>query len=134
MVAPKKLKLASLVTLQVLVLCFAAVCMFYGQRNFAIRCIGILAVFAGLALVRSTRRLRFGAPLENKPTFSVKWWQWLVGSSFVLLLLAAIWWLSYDAATGYTHGLWPIYAFIASVLLCGCWWGGIFVRWFMQWF
>lgn len=134
MIASKKLKLASLFALQVLLLGFAALCMFYGQHNFAIRSIGILAIFAGLALVRATRRLRFGAPLQSKPSFSIKRWQWLVGFALVVLLAASYAWLFHIAATGYKGGSAPLWVFLAAVLACGAWWGIIFMRWFTWWF
>jgi len=134
MVAPKKLKLAFLFAIQVLLLGFAALCMFYGRDNFVIRSIGILAIFAGLALVRATRRVRFGAPLQSKPPFYVKRWQWLVGAALVIVLAASYAWLFHAAAPGYKGGPTPLWVFLAAILACGAWWSNLFIRWFIWWF
>jgi hypothetical protein len=134
MAASKKLKLAFLFAVQMLLLGFAALYMFYGQHNFAIRSIGILAIFAGLALVRTTRQVRFGAPLQNKPAFSVKRWHWLVGVALVILLATSYAWLFHAAAPGYKGGLVPLWAFLAATLACSAWWGNLFIRWFAWWF
>jgi hypothetical protein len=134
MAAPHKLKRVMSITLQVLLLAFAAVCMFYGQHNFAIRSVGLLAIFGGLVLVRNSCRASSTFRIHNRPVFSVKPWQWLVGIALIVVLAAAIAWLFYDAATGYTSGTAPIYVFIAAGLFCSLWWGGISMRWFMSWF
>ena len=134
MAAPHKLKRAMSLTLQVLLLVFAAACMFYGQNNFAIRSVGLLAIFGSLLLVRNSRRSSSTVRIHNRPVFSVKPWQWLVGIALIVALAAAIAWLFYDAATGYTSGTAPIYVFIAAGLFCCLWWGAISMRWFMSWF
>lgn len=131
MTAPHKLKRAMSLTLQVLLLAFAAVCMFYGQHNFAIRSVGLLAIFGGLVLVRNSRQSSSAIRSRNRPAFSVKPWQLLVGLALVVALAAAIVWLFHDAATGYTSGTAPVYVFIAVGLFCSLWWGTIFMRWFM---
>jgi drug/metabolite transporter (DMT)-like permease len=129
MAATPKLKRALFLTLQALLLAFAAVCIFYGQHNFAIRSVGLLAIFGGLILVRNSRRSSSAIRVHNKPTFSVKPWQWLVGLVLLVALAAALAWLFYDAATGYGSGIAPIYVFIAATLFCSLWWGAIFIRW-----
>jgi len=129
MAAPHKLKRTISLTLQVLLLVFAAACIFYGQHNFAIRSVGLLAIFGGLALVRNSRRSSPSIRIHNSPAFSVKPWQWLVGLALVVVLAAALAWLFYDAATGYRSGVAPIYVFIAATLFCSLWWGAIFMRW-----
>jgi len=121
-------------TLQVLLLAFAAVCMFYGQHNFAIRSVGLLAIFGCLVLVRNSRRPSSAVRIHDRAAFSVKRWQWLVGLALVVALAAALAWLFYDAATGYGSGAAPIYAFISAMLFCSLWWGTILMRWFKWWF
>jgi hypothetical protein len=134
MAAPKKLKVAMLFALQALSLVFAAFCMFYGQHNFAIRSIGLLAIFAGLALVGATRRVRFGVPLQSKPAFSVKRWQWLVGVALVIVMAASYAWLLHSSVPGYKGGLAPLWVFLAAILACFAWWSNILLRWFIWWF
>jgi hypothetical protein len=134
MAASKKLKVAVLSVLQALLLVFAAFCMFYGRDNFVIRSTGILAIFAGLALVRVTRRVRFGTPLQSKPPFVVKRWQWLVGASLVIALAVSYAWLFHAAAPSYKGGAAPLWYFLAAFLACGAWWSGLFIRWFVWWF
>ena len=134
MVPPKKLKVALLFAIQALLLCFAAFCMFYGQHNFIITSTGILAIFAGVALVRTTRQVRFGTPLRGKPTFSLKPWQWLVGVALVVILAVSYAWLLHSAAPSYKGGLVPLWSFLAATLACGAWWSGLFIRWFVWWF
>ncbi len=135
MAAPPKLKRAISFILQALLLAFAAVCMLvYGQHNFAIRSVGLLALFGGLVLVRNSRQSSSAVRIQNKPAFSVKPRQWLVGLALVVALAAALAWLFYDAATGYRSGVAPLFAFIAAGLSCSLWWGGLFMRWFMWWF
>ena len=134
MAATPKLKRALSLASQALLLAFAAACIFYGQHNFAIRSVGLLAIFGGLVLVRNSRRSIPSIGVPNRPAFSVKPWQWLVGLVLVVALAAALAWLFYDAATGYRSGAAPIYVFIAAGLFCSLWWGTIFMRWFMWWF
>jgi len=134
MAATPKLKRALSLTLQALLLALAAVCIFYGKHNFAIRSVGLLAIFGSLVLVRNSRRSSPSIRVHNRPAFSVKPWQWLVGLVLVVTLAAALTWLFYDAATGYKSGTAPIYVFIAAGLFCSLWWGTMFVRWFMWWF
>jgi uncharacterized YccA/Bax inhibitor family protein len=134
MAAHKKLKVTLLFALQALLLVFAALCMFYGQHNFVIRSTGILAIFAGLGLVRATRRVRFGTSLQSKPSFTVKRRQWLVGVALVLVLAASYAWLFHTAAPSYTGSLAPLWFFVAAFLACSVWWGGLFIRWFVWWF
>jgi hypothetical protein len=129
MAATPKLKRALSLTLQALLLAFAAVCIFYGQHNFAIRSVGLLAIFGGLVLIRNSRRSSPAILVHSRPIFSVKPWQWLVGLVLVVALACALAWLFYDAATGYRSGIVPVYVFIAATLFCGSWWGAIFIRW-----
>jgi hypothetical protein len=135
MTEPRGLKRAIVFISQLLLLAFAAVCILvYGQHNFAIRSVGLLAIFGALALVRSSRRSRANIRIHNNPTFSVKPWQWLVGFALVIGLMAALAWLFYDASTGYRSGTAPVYVFVAATLFCGLWWGQIFMQWFKRWF
>ena len=134
MVAPKKLQVALLFAFQALLLGFAAFCMFYDQHNFVIRSTGILAIFAGLTLVRATRRVRFGVPLQSKPPFAVKRWQWLVGVALVIVLAVSYAWLFYAAAPSFKGGLAPLWLFLAAFLACSAWWSGLLIRWFVWWF
>ena len=129
MATTHNLKRALSLTLQALLLVFAAACIFYGQHNFAIRSVGLLAIFGGLVLVRNSRRSSQAIRGHNRPAFSIKPWQWLVGLVLVVVLAAALAWLFYDASTGYGSCVAPIYAFIAATLFCSLWWGAIFMRW-----
>jgi drug/metabolite transporter (DMT)-like permease len=109
--------------LQVLLLAFAGVCILYGQHNFAIRLVGLLAIFGGLVLVRNSRRPSPAIRINVRAAFSVKPWQWLVGLALVAIFAAALAWLFYDAATGYRSGTAPIYVFGTATLLVSLWWG-----------
>ncbi len=123
-----KPKYALLLVAQVLLLAFAAFCIYFG-----VTIIGVLAIFGVLALIRSSRRLRFPALRRGEPPFSIKGWQWLVGLVLVVLAVA-ITWLFHDAATGYKGGVAPLYTFLAAFLFCSLWWGELFMRWFKWWF
>ena len=123
-----KLKYALLLVAQVLLLASAAFCIYFRATI-----LGALAIFGVLALVRSSRRLRFPALRRSKPPFSIKSWQWQVGIALLVVLVAAIAWLFQDAATGY-KGVVPVYFFAAAGTLCSLWWIEIFARWFKWWF
>lgn len=129
MTTTHNLKRVLSLTLRALLLAFAAACIFYGQHNFAIRSVGLLTIFGGLVLVRNSRRSSQAIHGHNRPAFSIKPWQWLVGLALVAVLAAVLAWLFYDAATGYRSGAAPIYALIAATLFCSLWWGAIFMRW-----
>src|SRR5690349_18211678 len=97
-----KLKYAPLLVAQVLLLAFAAFCVYFGATI-----IGAVAIFGVLALVRASRRLRFPALRRSKPPLSIKSWQWLVGLVLLVVLAIAITWLFHDTTTGYKGGVAP---------------------------
>ena len=124
-----KLKYAFLIAMQVLLLAFAALCTHWGATFIA-----VLAIFGALVFIRSARRLRFPILRRSKPPFPIKSREWLVGAGLFVVLVAATTWLFHDAQVGYKSGSAPIVVFLAAMLVCGVWWGRIFMRWFMWWF
>ena len=127
---PNKLRRAFFLTATFALLAFAAVCLFYGGNNFVIHTVGLLAIFASLALGRRSRTLPVSPEVRAmQSAWVLKPWHWLVGLGLIVCVGAALGWL-YWASTvpGYKRAA-PAYAFAAAALVCGGWWAGLFARW-----
>lgn len=123
-----KLTRVLFLTAQFALLAVAAICLYYAHNNFVIQSIGLLAIFAFLAIVRRSRTLP--ASLEVRAMQSawvLKPWHWLVGLALIVTVAATLAWLYWDAATGYKDVA-PVYAFAAAALVCGVWWAGLIAR------
>lgn len=127
-----KLKHAFLLAAQIGLFVFAAICLYYAYNNFAIRSVGLLAIFASLAIVRRSKKLPASPEvraMEN--AWALKPWHWLVGLTLIIAVVASYKWLQHDAMTGGKSAI-PVYAFAAAILLSAGWWGGLFAQWLSQ--
>jgi len=127
---PNNLKRTLFVAATFALLAFAAICLFYGGNNFVIRSIGLLAIFASLALGRRSRTLPASPEVRAmQSAWVLKPWHWLVGLVLIVCVVAALAWL-YWASTipGYERTA-PVYAFAAAALVCSGWWAGLFAWW-----
>lgn len=124
-----KLKRILSLILQLALLVIAAFCFFYAANNFAVRCIGILAIFTSLAIARRSRMVPAAPEVQAmQGAWALKPWHWLVGLALVIGVAAALAWLYWASATGY-KGVAPVYAFAAAAVVCGGWWAGLVARW-----
>jgi hypothetical protein len=132
MTSPYKLKRTFFLTAQFVLLAVAAICLYYdyAHTNFMIRSVGLLAIFAALAIVRRSRALP-GSPEVRamQSAWAMKPWHWLVGLGLIVTVVATLAWLYWaSTVTGY-KGAAPVYAFAAAAVVCGGWWAGLFARW-----
>lgn len=127
-----KLKRAFFLTAQIVLFAIAAACLYYAHNNFAIRSVGILAIFASLAILRRSRTLPASPEVRGmQSAWALKPWHWLIGLVLVIAVVASFIWLQHDATTGGKSAV-PVYAFAAAILLSAGWWGGLCARWLSQ--
>lgn len=123
-----KLKRVLSLTVQFALLAVAAICVYYGQNNFFIRSIGMLAIFSFIAIIRQSRTLPASPEVRAmQNAWALKPWHWLVGFALIVSVAVTLAWLYWDAATGYKDVA-PVYAFAAAALVCGVWWAGLIAR------
>ena len=127
-----KLRRTLFLTATFALLAFAAACLFYGGNNFVIHSVGLLAIFASLALGRRSRTLPQSPEVRAmQSAWALKPWHWMVGLALVIAVVASYIWLQHDAVTGGKNAI-PVYAFAGVVVLSAGWWGGLFARWKSQ--
>jgi len=127
-----KLKRAFFLAAQIVLFAVAAICLYYAHGNFAIRSVGLLAIFVSLAIIRRSRTLPASPEVRAmESAWALKPWHWLVGLVLVIAVVASYKWLQHDAMTGGKSAI-PVYAFAAAILLSAGWWGGLFARWLSQ--
>jgi hypothetical protein len=132
MESPDKLKRAFFLTAQIVLFTIAASCLYFAHNNFAIRSVGILAIFASLAILRRSRTLPASPEVRAmQSAWALKPWHWLVGLGLIFAVVASFIWLQHDAATGGKSAV-PVYAFAATILVSAGWWGALFARWLSQ--
>jgi len=132
MTSPNKLKRTLFITAQFVLFAVAAICLFYAHNNFMIRSVGILALFASLALVRQSRTLPASPEVRAmQSAWALKPWHWLVGLALIVVVAASYTWLQQDAMTG-GKSAFPVYVFAAAIVLSAGWWAGLWARWSSQ--
>jgi len=126
-----KLRRTLFLTATFALLAVAAICLFYGGNNFVVQSIGILAIFASLAIGRRSRRTLPASPQVRavQSAWALKPWHWLVGLVLVVIVAATLVWLYWASTVPGYKGAAPVYAFAAAALVCGGWWAGLFARW-----
>jgi hypothetical protein len=133
MANPNKLKRALFLTAQFVLLAVAAICLYYAHNNFVIRSIGLLAIFAFLAIVRRLRKLPTSPEVRAmQSAWALKPWHWLVGLGLIITVAATLAWLYWASTIPGYKGAAPVYAFAAAVVVCGGWWAALFARWFSR--
>lgn len=129
MESPDKLKRAFFLAAQIVLFAIAASCLYFAHNNFAIRSVGILSLFASLAILRRSRSLPASPEVRAmQSAWALKPWHWLVGLSLILTVAATFIWLQQDAATGGKSTV-PVYAFAAAIVVSGGWWSALYARW-----
>lgn len=127
-----KPKCAFFLTAQIVFLAIAASCLYFAHNNFAIRSVGILAIFSSLAILRRSRMLPASPEVRAmQSAWALKPWHWIVGLGLIFAVVASFIWLQHDAAAGGKSAA-PVYAFAAAILVGAVWWGTLFVRWSSQ--
>jgi hypothetical protein len=123
-----KLKRTLFLTAQFALLAVSAVCIYYGHNNFGVRSIGLLAIFAFLAIFRRSRTLPASPEVRAmQDAWALKPWHWLVGFALLITVAATFVWLYWDAATGYKDVA-PVYAFAATAFVSSLWWAVLIAR------
>ena len=124
---PNNLKRLLIVALQIGLFVFAIICVLYG--SFALRSIGILAVFCALAIGRKSRPVYFTPePTDMQSALALRPWHWIVGLTFFVAWLASYVWLQQDAMSGGKSAT-PVYVLALVVVLGGIWWAVLIGRW-----
>jgi len=110
----------------------SAAALVFGGNSFAMRCLGIVACIAAVRFVQISK-LRGqpsihsigeqGIELHRGPPSVM----WVIGAALLAAVLVAGFLLYRDAAEGYKDAF-PVYAFAASVVLCGGFWGYLLSR------
>ena len=127
---PNKVRRALFLTATFLLLAFAAFCLFYVQNNFVIHSVGLLAIFASLALGRRSRTLPASPEVRAmQSALALKPWHWLVGLGLIATVVVALAWLYWTSTIPNYKGAAPLYAFAAAAVVCGGWWAGLLGRW-----
>ncbi|WP_426701357.1 hypothetical protein ACPPVV_18705 [Rhodanobacter sp. Col0626] len=123
-----KIKRMLFLIAQFALLAVAAIFIYYGHNNFGIRSIGLLAIFAFLAIFRRSRAWPASPEVRAmQDAWALKPWHWLVGLALLITVAATFAWLYWDAATGYKDVA-PVYAFAAAAFVSSLWWAVLIAR------
>lgn len=133
MATPDKIKRTLFLAMQFALLAVAGISLYYAHNNFVVQSIGLLAIFACLAIVRRSRTLPATPEVRAmQSAWALKPWHWLVGLGLLITAAAAFAWLYWASTIPGYKGAAPVYAFAAAGMACGCWWAGLFARWFRR--
>jgi hypothetical protein len=94
-----------------------ALALYFGQHNFPIRALGLIAIMSTVGLARSSRGPLSIAERKNRPPpLNILHWAFailLTGSSAFAYRM--LWDAGHDGSTS----VWPVYAFAGTVLIAG---------------
>jgi hypothetical protein len=110
-----------------MLLAAAAVALYFSQRNPPIRMVGLAAIAAAVALVRSSRGDLSIQEMQNRPP-PLSLIHWIIGVILAVLTLVAAWLLHWAAATNDPSATWTVYAFAGTSLVAGIYWAAILTR------
>ena len=91
-----------------------------GDRHFALRALGILAIFVAIYLSRRSDAGRSVAGISDSSYPSVTPRFWVVGVILTVATLGCYYALYRDSARG-SNEVWPVYAFAASCVALALW-------------
>lgn len=127
---PNKLRRGLFLAATLAPLAVAALCLFYGGNNFVAQSVGMLAMFASLAVGRRLRTSPASPEVRAmQSAWTLKPWHWLVGLALIASVAATLAWLHWASTIPGYKGAEPVYAFAAAGLVCGGWWAGLIARW-----
>lgn len=121
---PAKKHRLFILILAVLLLLLAAGALYAGSHNFAIRCVGLVAIMASIYLVRLSRahtRSDVSVASGAKATKRPKWPMWAIGIALLPLVGASYLYLQSDIVHG-GQTTWPVYVFASLMFACSMVW------------
>jgi hypothetical protein len=104
----------------------AALALYFGQHDFPVRVIGLIAIMSAVGLAKSPRGALSIAEQKNRPPpLNILHWAIAILLTGALALVYRMLWVAgHDGSTS----VWPVYEFAGTGLIAGAYWAALLTR------